>query len=106
MTNPVYYPFQSFTPQIMDGSAVSSNDSGLTDSSMYQQQTIQYVQPQYQVQHQTVPIFYAQSPIPQTPSIAPIFPVSQLGQIQHSKSAPAPTSPSAYPSSQQDEENV
>lgn len=92
---------------MMDASTVS-NDSGVADSSLYQQQPFQFLQPsQFQVPHQTVPIFYAQSPVPQTTQIAPIFPVPQLGQIHHVNSAPSATSASTDRSpSRQVEESI
>lgn len=93
---PVYYPVQNYA-QGMDGSAMSSNDSGV-DSNMYQgyqQPQVQYYPaPPYQVS--PVPMYLASSPMPQTPQIAPMFPSSQPVPIQlqvtHSPHAPVAVS--------------
>lgn len=77
----------------MDGSVMSSNDSGVVDPNSYHQQPQMqfYPQPQYQVPSQ-VPLFYTPTPMPQTPQIAqiaPIYPVPQQVQSNHSQQAPA-----------------
>lgn len=69
---------------MMDGSTLSSNDSGVVDTNMYQgyqQPQVQYYSASYQVP-QPVPMYFAPSPLPQTSQIAPIFPVAQQHQVQ------------------------
>ena len=83
----VYYPVPNY-PQVMDGSTMSSNDSGVVDAGIYQgyqQPQVQYYPaPSYQVP-QPIPMYFATSPLPQTPQITPIFPVPlQQPQVQAS----------------------
>lgn len=73
----------------MDGSVISSNDSGMVDPNSYhQQQQIQFYPPaQYQAPT-SVPLFYTQSPLPLTPQIAqvaPLYPIQQSTQPTHSQ---------------------
>lgn len=68
----IYYPVHSYPP-VIDGSTISSNDSGVVDTNIYQ------CYPQSQLQYypapQPVPMYFAPSPVPQTPQIAPLFPL-------------------------------
>mgnify|MGYP007092096432 CR=1 FL=1 len=67
----------------MDGSTMSSNDSGMVEPQIFNQQgqptAVQYYQP-YPPAVPPVQVYYTPTPLPQTPQIAqvaPVFPVPQ-----------------------------
>jgi hypothetical protein len=71
---PMYYPVPNYQHSL-DNSVVSSNDSGVVDQNGYPQ----YYQPA------PVPIYYTQSPLPQSSQIAQIAPVFPAPQQSHSQ---------------------
>lgn len=77
---PVYYPMQNYQQPPMDASTISSNDSGMVDQTVYPQGYHQQPPLQYYQAPMTLPLYYAPTPLPQTPHMAqaaPVFPVPQ-----------------------------
>lgn len=79
----VYYPVQNY-PAVMDASTLSSNDSGVVDNNMYHQGFQQAQVPYYSHPTYQVPMYFTQSPLPQTAPVAPIFtvPIQQQAPSQ------------------------
>lgn len=72
----------------MEASSLSNNDSGVVDTSVYQG----YQQPvQFYSQYQPQPMYYAPTPMPQTPQIAQIAPMFPQPMLAHQvQQAPPP----------------
>lgn len=67
---------------------MSSNDSGMVDSSLYVQQSYQQPQLSY---YPPVPLYYAQSPVVQTPQIAHVAPMFPQPATIHMANSGGPT---------------
>lgn len=86
---PYIYPMPNYQQPGLDTSVLSSNDSGMIDSGVYMHQGYQPSMQYYSQPSVPIPMYFAQSPIPQTPQIAqvaPIYPIAQHPQMHMTNS--------------------